>query len=290
MPRSKPSDVREVRHSLSTWERDRIENLGVMVGGGALAAGVGVLLLPLSIVGAAGLAGLLFSKDIEEALDKVKDLADRMTHPNRLGGTDAVIEITKELTSVEDGIAAPYSQYQSTSAWRKNQRVEAFNQFHNSPNASEDPQLSKEWAQWIHDNKLPLMLGLKTGGLPGAIPEVAGVVYQTSIRVTAARRKRMAWGGMIPVLGAPAVLATLFGSAMPGEYYTNARDAPGFIADPLLDWVAVESFQDEPWGAFATLSHGTGQTLVDASEALDPTEPVNPRIAAQEMNEEEGSG
>ena len=283
MPRSKPSEVRELRLSLGGWERDRLENMGMAVGGGVLAAGLGVLALPFAIVGAAGLAGLLFAKDLDEALDKVKDLADRMTHPNRLGGEQAVKEITNELTSAEEGVSSAFAIYQSTSAWRKSQRMEAFNKFHNSSNAVDDPRLASEWTEWVRSNKLPLFLGLKTGGIPGAIPEVAGVVYQTSIRVTAARRKQMQLLGLIPIAGAPQLLATLFGAAMPGDYYTKAPDASGYIADPLLDWVAVESFPDEPWGAFVSLSYKTGQALVDAAA-------VNPRIAEQAMDEQEGSG
>lgn len=258
MPRSKPTEVRELRLSLSTWERDRIEGLGLAVGLGTLAAGVGVLALPFALVAGPVLAGLLLADDVEAALEKLKDLGDRMTHPNRLGGDAAVKTITEELTSAEEGVESAFTVYQTTSSWRKSERMAAFDAEH-GPGATDDPALSSEWAAWVKSNPLPLLLGLKTGGLPGAIPEVAGVVYQTSIRVTAARRSKLA---LLGVINPPALLATLFGAALPGEYYSRAQDAPGYILDVLLDWVAVQAFPGEPWFG-ATLSGATtGARLV----------------------------
>jgi len=258
MPRSKPSDCRELRLSLSTWERDRIEGLGIAVGLGTIAAGVGVLALPFALVAAPVLAALLIADNLDEALDKVKDLGDRITHPNRLGGEGAVKTLGDELTAGVDGGDSPFTIYQQTSAWRKGERMNAFDAIH-GPGATDDPRLSTEWAAWVNSNPLPLLLGLKTGGIPGAIPDPAGVVYQTSIRVTAARRTALSIAGIV---NPPALLATLFGSAMPGDYFTKASGAPGYIADPLLDWAATTAFSGEPWGGAIRAQSETGARLV----------------------------
>ena len=217
MPRSKPTLVEERRMTLGTWERDLEDRRVFASSVKDIGTGVGMIglgLLPVALPLAAVLAVVFWKEDIEEQIQNVEN----WFNPN-IGDADALIE--EHLTApTEEGEPTPYGKYQATKMAAKDNREAEFMKEHGAVEGQADPQL---WVDWKLSHPLPRSLG------------VDNAVYQVSIRATAARRFSAQF---VPIAGQ---VATLFGMAMPGQYYTTATDAEGFIDDPLLDLLAVRS-------------------------------------------------
>lgn len=211
--------------------------------------------LPLALVAGGVISALLLADDVEAMLNKVKALPEAILgDPNDLGGERAEKSISEGLTSVDDDLgASPFDRYQAVSFWRKTARSEAFQAIH-GVGSQDDPNLAKEWSEWVAQNPIPVTLKLNEGGGVGGGAAMGGAMYQVSIRITAARRKALEKGNLLTnPLGA---VADWMGSAAGGsDYYTKPEDASGYISDPLLDLLAVRMPGDlTPWKGTTTLT------------------------------------
>lgn len=231
------------------------------VGVGAVGVGVGAIAIPLALIGGGIISALLLADDVEAMIDKVKALPQAILgDPNDLGGEDAEADLSEGLTAVDDELGeTPFQAYTKVSVWRKSQRSEAFQNIH-GVGSQDDPTLAKEWAQWVQDNPLPPLLQLNQGGGVGGGAAMGGCVYQVSIRITAARRAFSDKGNILTnPLGE---IASWMGQAAGGDsYYTKPEDASGYIADPLLDLLAVRFPTDytTPWRSSGTTTYQGAQ-------------------------------
>lgn len=256
MPRRKPTEVVEQRRSLGTWERNLeetrvtgevIRNVGV---------GIGSALGPFSLIGAAILAGLFFKNKIEDLPD-IKDKIQEIFSP---GGPldpntgDADDYINEQMTAPGvPGEPSAMGKYISGKVAQFDARKEAYTQ-----TGGTGP-VAAGWEAYKEANPIPL--------------EVVNqeAIYQISIRATAGRR----YAAQFVPLGGP--VATWFGMLMPGEYYTDPKDAQGYIADPMLDLLAVRSINQASWrnstrtGAFNGRQIEIALKLPWALESDDPT-------------------
>jgi hypothetical protein len=227
--------------------------LGVAVGVGAVGVGVGAVAIPIALVGAAALVGLLLAPNLDEMLDKVKALPEALLgDPNDLGGEKAEKAISEGITAVDDDLGtSPFERYGQVKNWQKVQRTQGFVEIH-GPGSQDDPALAAEWAAWIVDNPIPVRLALNEGGAVGGGAAMGGAMYQVSIRITAARRRALEHGNLLtnPI----GQVADWMGQAAGGEdYYTKPEDASGYVADPLLDLLAIRMPGDwTPWKGTTT--------------------------------------
>lgn len=228
MPRRKPTEVIERRRTLGTWERNLeetrvagevIRNVGV---------GFGSAVGPFSLIGAAILAGIFFKNPIEDAIEDAKKFfaKEGPLDPNT-GDADDYINEQMNLPGVP-GEPSAMGKYIAGKVAQFDARKEAFTKTGGTG-----------WEAYKEANPIPL--------------EVVNqeAIYQISIRATAGRRFATL---LIPFSG---TLSYLWGMAMPGEYYDKPEDAQGYIADPMLDLLAVRSINQASWrnstrkGAFA---------------------------------------
>lgn len=226
--------------TLGSWERNLeetrvtgevIRNVGV---------GIGTALGPFSLVGAAILAGLFFKNPIEEAKKEIEAFFAEggPLDPNT---GDANDYINAQMTTPgEPGEPSPYGKYISAKVGQFDAREAAFLEGAGEQGIENSPAV---WAQFKEAHPIPAEV-LHDGPTNSA-------TYQISIRATAGRRFASL---LVPGIGA---LSYLWGSAMPGEYYDKPEDADGYIADPLLDLLAIRSIDQSSWrnstrlGAFA---------------------------------------
>ena len=197
--------------------------------------------------------GLLLAPNLDDMIDKVKALPEAILgDPNDLGGEDAEKTISEGITAVDDELGtSPYERYKEVKTWQKVQRTQAFVDIH-GPGSQDDPALAKEWAAWIVANPIPVMLALNEGGGVGGGAAMGGAMYQVSIRITAARRRALEHGNLLtnPI----GQVADWMGQAAGGsDYYTKPEDASGYVADPLLDLLAIRMPGDwTPWKGTTT--------------------------------------
>jgi len=209
---------------------ETIRNVGV---------GVGAVLAPASIIGGVVLAGYYFSKNIDGQIDNIKD----WFNPNT---GDANEEIDEKMTDpTEEGEPSPFGKYLGTKVAQKDAREADFLVGAGEGGIESSP---KAWAQYKAAHPLVRVMSQDDGTTNSA-------VYQIAIRATAGRRY---WAQFAPIAGA---VATLFGMAMPGTYYTAPEDAEGYIADPLLDLLAIRTIGGKSWRTQTRSGASTGEGI-----------------------------
>jgi len=190
---------------------ETVRNVGV---------GLGLVLIPAAIVGGVVLAGYYFSKNLEGQVDALTD----WLNPNT-GDANEKIEGLMTAPAEEEGEPSAFGKYLATKAAQKDARESAFLEGAGEGGIESSP---KVWAQYKAAHPLVRVMSQDDGTTNSA-------VYQIAIRATAGRRYNAQF---VPIAGQ---LAALVGMAMPGEYYTSATKAEGFIDDPLIDLLAVRT-------------------------------------------------
>jgi hypothetical protein len=209
-----------------------IRNVGV---------GVGALLTPPALVGGVVLAGYYFSKNLEGQVDALTDWLD----PNTGDANQTIDEKMTSPAGSDEGEPSPFGKYLATKVAQKDTREADFLEGAGEGGIESSP---KVWAQYKAAHPLVRTVSQDDGSTNSA-------VYQIAIRATAGRRY---FAGSVPLVGA---LATLFGVAMPGEYYMSPDKAEGYIADPLLDLLAVRTIGGNSWRVMTLTGVGDGQRI-----------------------------
>jgi hypothetical protein len=224
--------------TLGTLERGLQEQLVAGETVRNVGVGLGSLLTPPAIIGGVVLAGYYFSKNIDGQIDNIKD----WFNPNT---GDANEEIEQKMTDpTEEGEPSAFGKYLATKVAQKDARENAFLELLDGDIES-DP---VGWAAFKESNPLVRVMSQDDGTTNSA-------VYQIAIRATAGRRY---WAQFAPIAGQ---VATLFGMAMPGTYYTAPENADGYIADPLLDLLAIRTIGGKSWRTQTRTGAATGQRI-----------------------------
>lgn len=223
--------------SLGTFERDirelevagqTIRNVGV---------GIGAVAAPLAIVASTVMVGYFFSN----YKDEIEDWLD----PNTGDANEKIDEKMTDPSGSDDGEPSPFGKYLATKAAEKDQREAAFLEGAGEGGVESSPAV---WAQYKAAHPLVRVMSQDDGTTNSA-------VYQIAIRATAGRRY---FAGSVPLIGA---IATLVGVAMPGEYYMSPDDAEGYIADPLLDLLALRTIGGNSWRVMTITGAGDGEQI-----------------------------
>lgn len=241
MPRRRPDRVEERRMTLGTLERSLQEQKVAGQTVRDVGVGIGVLLTPVALVGSVVLTGYYFSKNLDGQVDTLKD----WLNPNIGDANEEIDEKMTDPESSDEGEPAPFGKYLATKAAQKDAREAAFLEGAGEGGIESSPKI---WAQYKTTHPLVRVMSQDDGTTNSA-------VYQIAIRATAGRRY---FAASVPISG---LLATLFGVAMPGEYYLSPDKAEGYIADPLLDLLAVRTIGGNSWRVITLTGVGDGQRI-----------------------------